>query len=295
MRRISASFMLILLGLGACNSPAPPPPKGYYGPTLSLEDLVGKINENNAKIPTLWSREHFYGTLVDREHNKSGRMDGYGNLLYTGPNKLKMTAKNEVTDLFEMGSDGEKYWFYDKHDSQFWWGDFADAGSVDSGEVPVRPDMVMEILGIRPINPFLTQAPIPTVRFNNGGDFYMIDWMAPSAGHWVVVKEIWYDRVTYLPRKVLIFDGLGCAAVVAWLKNYQPVEVEGLDRAHWPKMATQFDLSFTYGGTMMTFELTDMSLTKYGRPSDATYHMPDPADLGGRGVKVTRIGEGESH
>ena len=51
---------------------------GYYGPTLSLEELVGRINENNAKISTLWAREHFEGTIVDRANNKSAHIDGYG-------------------------------------------------------------------------------------------------------------------------------------------------------------------------------------------------------------------------
>lgn len=295
MRRISVAFVLLLACLEACNQPAPPRPPGYFGPTLSLEELVGKINENNAKIPTLWSREHFYGMLVDREHNKSGRVDGYGNLMYTGPNKLLMTAKNELADLFKMGSDGQRFWFWDQHDGQFWWGSYADAGNLDSEAVPVRPDMVMEILGVRPVNPFLTQPPIPTVRFNNAGDFYMVDWMAPAEGNWVVVKEIWYDRATLRPRKVLIFDGLGRVALFAWLSKFQPVEVQGLDKAQWPVMASRYDLSFPYSGTTMTFELSDMSLTRNGRPNDGTYKMPDPQDLSAHGVKVSHVGEGEGH
>ncbi len=209
-------FILLALGASACTSPAPPPPKGYYGPTLTLEEVVGKINENNTRLPTLWSREHFSATLVDREHNKSARVDGYGNLLYTAPNQLKLTASNEVESLFEMGSDGQHFWLYEKHDSDFWWGDYANVGGADSAEIPVRPDMVMEILGIRPVNPFLLQEPAPVMRFYNFGDAYILDWMArasrPSGSHWVVVKEIWYDRATLLPERVLLFDANGRVA-----------------------------------------------------------------------------------
>ena len=29
-------------------------PKGYFGPTLGLADLVAKVNRNNDQLPTLW-------------------------------------------------------------------------------------------------------------------------------------------------------------------------------------------------------------------------------------------------
>jgi hypothetical protein len=53
-------------------------------------------------------------------------------------------------------------------------------------------------------------------------------------------------------------------------------------------------LYFPYGGTTMTFDLSDMSLTRNGRPNAATYRMPDPAALGQRGVRVTHI-QGVNH
>src|SRR5580692_8466852 len=93
--RFAAILLLLGAGLCGCTSSAPPMTKGYYGATLSLGELVGRINENNEKISTLWAREHFEGTIVDRVNNKSARIDGYGNLLYTGPNQMKLTAKNE--------------------------------------------------------------------------------------------------------------------------------------------------------------------------------------------------------
>ena len=69
-----------------------------------------QVNENNSKMPTLWARERFEATIVDRPKNKAMRIDGYGNVLFTAPNQMKLTAKNEVVELFEMGSDGRRFW-----------------------------------------------------------------------------------------------------------------------------------------------------------------------------------------
>ena len=63
---LAAASFFVAIGLCACTAPAPPVGKGYYGATLTLEQLVGRINENNEKITTLWAREHFEGTIVDR-------------------------------------------------------------------------------------------------------------------------------------------------------------------------------------------------------------------------------------
>jgi hypothetical protein len=105
----------------------------------------------------------------------------------------------------------------------------------------------------------------------------------------VVLKEIWYDRQTLLPQKVLLFDGDGHVVVWALLGNYRQVEIPGAEKDRWPTMASRYQLSFPYTGSTISFELTDMSLSNHGRPNAATYRMPDPAALGRSGVKVNHV------
>jgi hypothetical protein len=287
---LAAILLAMALGLLGCNNP-PPPQEGYFGETLTLPELVARVNENNSKLPTLWAREKFEAEIVDRKKNKTNRIDGYGNLLFTEPNRMKLTAKNEVADLFEMGSDGARFWLWEKHDQIFWWGNYADLDKVDAAEIPVRPDMVMEVLGIRPLDVDLLKQPAPVLRFNNASDAYMVDWQIQTADHWAVLKEIWYDRQTFLPSKVMLFDAKGQVVLWAKLSNFDRVEIADVEGNQWPSMATHYELFFPVSGTTMTFDLSDMSLSHNGFPNAATYRMPDPAKLGKSGVRVNRIDE----
>jgi outer membrane lipoprotein-sorting protein len=289
MKRIAtAAFAALALGLCACNS-TPPPAVGYFGDTLTLGQLVERVNENNQKLPTLWARERFEAAIVDRRKNTTSHIDGYGNLLFTGPNEMKLTAKNEVADLFEMGSDGMRFWLYEKHDQVFWWGKYADLDKVNEAEIPVRPDMVMEVLGIRPVDTDLLRQPAPVMRFNSASDAYMIDWQIETVDHWAVLKEIWYDRQTFLPNRVVLFDAKGRVVLWARLSKFDRVETANADPTQWPSMAAHYDLFFPLSGTTMSFDLSDMSLSHNGFPNAATYRMPDPSRLGDSGVRVNRI------
>jgi hypothetical protein len=290
--KLGVTVVFVAMGLGLCACDTTPPPEvGYYGDTLTLGQVIEHVNENNEKLPTLWAREQFAASIVDRQKNKTSHIDGYGNLLFTGPNAMKLTAKNEVADLFEMGSDGERFWLYEKHDQIFWWGKYSDLDKVNAAEIPVRPDMVMEVLGIRPVDTDLLRQPAPVLRFNSVSDAYMIDWQIQMVDRWAVLKEIWYDRQTLLPNRVVLFDGKGRVVLWARLSKFDRVEVANSEQNQWPLMATHYELFFPLSGTTMTFDLSDMTLSHNGFPNAATYRMPDPSKLGDSGVRVNKINE----
>jgi hypothetical protein len=294
MRRVPAFVLISAALLCGCNNTAPPE-QGYFGPTLSLAELVEKINENNSRITSLWAREKFDATIVDKEQNKSQRLDGYGNVLYTSPNQMRLTARDEFAEFFDMGSNGKNFWLWDKHRQVFWWGDSSTAESADSAEIPIRPDLVMEILGVRAIDPSLLKEPAPTMRFNNFADVYMLDWLEVEGDHWVVPKEVWYDRRTLLPQRVLLFDGKGRVALWARLSNFVRVTMPGGEENQWPLVASTYELFFPYSGTTMSFELSDVASShnagSIAFPNAASYRMPDPETLRASGLTVNHIDE----
>ena len=230
--------------------------------------------------------------MVDPQTHKSQYVNGYGNLLYRAPDSLRLTAKKELTDLFDMGTNGENFWLrVVPGEDTFWYGSYSDEGQAGENPIPLRPDLFLEVLGIRPIDSALTQPPVPVMRFNNDADAYMVVWQSRAGDHWAAQKEIWYDRATLHAELVLLFDGEGRVELRAWLSNYQPVRVEDESRDLWPVAATSYRLFFPQTGTKMTFDLSDVEVSHNGFPKAVSFRMPDPKQMAASGVKVIPVNE----
>jgi len=84
-------------------------------------------------------------------------------------------------------------------------GRYALVANYSSGSVamlPIRPDGLIEILAIDQIPTNFLQPPVPTMRFNNDADVYMLNFNVQLPDRWTVHKEVWYDRQSLLPRLV---------------------------------------------------------------------------------------------
>jgi len=282
---------LLLAALCGCASSASAP-KGYFGETLPIDQVIAGINRNNDQLPSLWARHEFEATVVDPQSHKSHFVNGFGTLLYRRPDSLRLVAKKELTDLFDTGCDGKNFWFrLVPEQDTFWWGTFANLGNSGEKAIPVRPDAILEVLGIRPINPDLTAEPVPVLRFNNDADAYMLVWQSRLGDHWVAQKEIWYDRATLHPMLVLLFDVDGRVVVRAWLSNYQAVPVSDEPRDQWPMTALHYRLFFPQTGTKMSFTLSDVVISHNGFPKALSFRMPDPNQLSASGVKIVPVDE----
>jgi hypothetical protein len=197
------------------------------------------------------------------------------------PDSIRFIGKDAIVGpVFELVSNPERYWVIaglpDKN--TMWHGRYASFDRVDKSQIPVRPDLVLEVLGIQSIATNLLQPPVPVMRFNNDEDVYMLVWNAPLADRWIAVKEIWYDRETLLPRAVVLFDENGRIVLRAYLLEHQPVEVEGVPKDQWPRVATVYRLFFPQTGSTMKFDLKTALETKRGNiPSARTFAFPqDP-------------------
>src|SRR5947208_7160754 len=81
-------FTLALLA-GCHGASAPPTPRGYFGPTETMAQVVAAINANNKQIPTLWADPYFEATIVDEKH-QSHFVNGEATLVYEAPKKLRL-------------------------------------------------------------------------------------------------------------------------------------------------------------------------------------------------------------
>jgi hypothetical protein len=255
----------------------------FLGETQTMAEVAAAINANNSALPTLWARHYFEATIVD-EQKKSHFVNGDGVLLYKAPRGMRLVGtKAAAGTVFEIGSTDDRYWLtlVPERDTM-WWGEYANLGKpcVDLRNIPVRPDLVLEVLGVGTINSNFLEPPVPTMRFNNDARAYMFVWSVMLPDRWAAQKEIWYDLETKLPRRVFLFDADGRVVLRAKLSRHEPVELEGVPAERWPKVARVYELFFPDTGSTMTFELDEVAPERRGVPTRRGIAFPEDAKVG---------------
>jgi hypothetical protein len=274
-------FMILLSG---CHPKSPPGPKGYFGKTEPMDDVVAKVNENNSKLSTLWAEVRKVRVQFTDDNKKyhDEDLDG-GNLLYRRePRSLRVTGKKLVVDVLDLGSNEKVYWLAVKQGPDAaWWGRQENIGKECSQPIPIQPRLLMEVLGITAFNTNFTEPPAPVMRFNNDADAYTFIWIVPAGDRYVATREVWYDRKTKRPKLVVLYDFNGRVTLRAYLTNHQPVQIENAPREEWPIVATEYDLFFPETGAKLNLRLGQVKLKNKGAPSQATFNFsPDARRLG---------------
>jgi hypothetical protein len=267
---VGVLFTLLITGCAQQHHP-------YFGPTLTLDALVSNINSNNAQIPTLWARHDFSGTLVDSDH-ASHSVSARGVLLYRAPDELRIIANDDFGQLaFEIGATSEFFWLKVVPESDtLWWGRMKNAGDPRCRPMPVRPDLILDVLAVGTIDADFSAEPYPVLRFDNDADAYVVDSIVRQPSRLLIRKEVFYDRATLLPRKVILYDDNGRAVLIAQVSDFDRL---GSGTAA-PLVPTRYDLFFPDTGSKMSFVLRDEVLTKNGIPHPGSIHLPDLARPG---------------
>jgi hypothetical protein len=259
--------------------------QAYYGPTEPLHVVVEKINENNSKIQTLWARGDFDAEVFN-DKGKKYPLVGDAVLQYRPSRDLLMVGtKPAIGRIFTAGSNNDRYWLIVRDNDEggtMWWGEYASVSGPDPKAMPVRPDLLLQVLGITAANPNLLQEPAPVMRFNNDADAYMLVWSIKAQDRWVAQKEIWYDRATFLPRLVVLFDPNGRIVLRAYLSQPKPIG----DESDAPKIATRYQLFFPETKTKLNLTLTDVKFSSRGFPKDATFAFPNDDQLPAKVINI---------
>jgi hypothetical protein len=248
----------------------------YEGPTDPIQRVVDDINQNNQRVRTIWAKGDFKAWIPDEKQHVHF-VDGDVALLYMSPDNLRLIGtKPLVGRVFDIGTNGRQYWMIVKPEvDTMWYGDYSHAAN-STQEIPVRPDLLLEVLGVGTIDTDLTRQPVPIMRFNNDEDAYMLVWNMKSSGppdRWVAQKEVWYDRATKRPKLVLLFDENGRIVLRAYLSDHKPIETED-GGASSPDIPGRFDLYFPHTKTKMQLTLNDVRTSNKGIPSDASFKFP---------------------
>ena len=272
---------------GCCTCPPPPaPPHAYVGPTESIDVVVQRVNANAQRVPSLWSQLDYAATFYDPQKKQATNVSGDGVLNYRRPASLDLTGFKDVAGtVFDLGCDGTEFWVKVRtgaDSNDYFWGRLANVGKSCCQRVPIRPDLVTQVLGVGQLQTDLLQQPAPVMRFDNEADAYVFDFNVRRPDRWVTQKEVWYDRQDCLPRRVLLYDDAGRIVVRAELSRHAPVDVPGVAADRRPVLARHYDLRFPDTGSTMSLDLTDPALTHALKrtviPNDATFNRPPPDD-----------------
>lgn len=227
--------------------------------------MVAAVNANNKKLPTLWAAHDFEAIIFD-DQKKSHYVNGDGVLLYRSPDDLRLQgSKDLVGPVFDLGTNSDNYWFSIVPEvDTIWYGNFADLNqaALDRVQIPIQPDMILQVLGIEPIDDNFNDLPAPTMRFNNDARAYMIAWNAKLPDRWIAQREVWYDFDTLRPERIFLFDARGRVVVRGILSDFRQVEVPNVPQAAWPWVPGKYSLYFPVNGSKMQFTLKDVMLEK---------------------------------
>jgi hypothetical protein len=241
----------------------------YYGPTDNLATLVDKLNARTAKLQTLHAQGTFDADLVDPQTKKRDGGRGDLTLLFSNPNQLRLAGKVLGQRIFDIGSNTEQYWMVLPRQDVMYWGEHASAGK-GTGRLPIRPDLLVQVLGFDPIPTDLLKEPAPALRFNNDQDCYMVTWNVLLRDRFAIQKEVWYDRQTLSPRLVLLFDANGRVVLRAYPS--EPAKVEGYEQT--VEVPTRFDLLFPDTGSTFKIRLDVLRKENDGVPNERTFAFP---------------------
>jgi hypothetical protein len=257
--------------LASCQPRSEPRVAGYFGPTEPLAAVVEQVNANNARIPTLWAKGYFEATIVD-EKQKRQFVNGDAVLLLRKPHEFRMVGRKDVAgQVFELGTTEDEYWMIVRPEADtMWWGTYDNLEDADPTLIPVRPDLLMQVLAVADIETDLTRDPAPVMRFNNDADAYMLVWVYRGPNRLIAQREVWYDRQTKLPELVLLFDEHGRIVVRAYLSDHQPIENDPASA----KVANRLRLFFPDTGTKMDMRLNEVKLEQNGVPREGSIAFP---------------------
>lgn len=254
MRRLRQGCLAGLLPAALLIAGCPPPqgrPAPVPHPSVPIWQAVRHVNDNVSRIGgTLRATGAVDGYFTDNAgKRRTFHVDGI--LFFLAPRYLRFDLKKLGDRQVLFGSNDLDYWVYTKNADEW----FCGRHGVESDlppDVPVRPDQLVEALGLNPIDlePEGDASQRPVQRVTETAQQLLFVQTNPY-GETTLTKELWLDRYPpRLIRRILFRDGEGRIEMDSRLDEFVPLEPDGplLPRvmtADWPRSGArlQFRIS----------------------------------------------------
>jgi hypothetical protein len=274
---LSALALITLAGGCARQHQADRKSTTYEGPTDPLDVVLANINARASKVTTLRCSGDFELTI--QQNGKESFLNGQLTLLHTKPDRLRIIGDKDLAGrIFDLGTDGERFWLTAFGEVDTCWHGTNRGPGLAAVDLPISPELMIDVLGVASLNPDMLAQPVPTMRFNPDYDAYMLTWHRPITDRWATVREVWYDRQTLQPKWIWLFDRDGRVVLRAKLSKVVPVESDDMSKSG-ARMASYFDLRFPQTKTTMLIRLDQVADRKGRAPGERSYQF-DPAQSG---------------
>lgn len=257
--------MTVVMLLAGCVSS----PRSEAPAVESREQLIERLNARSAPVQSLWTAGNFELWLVDE--GRTEYLNGSLNLLYLRPGRVMLVgSKAGAGRIFEMGVNETHYWFTAYHDVNATWFGRLDAAPRAEVALPARPDAIVSVLGLDPIDPSRQE-----IQFDESRDSYQLRFGTD--------RIVWYDRRTLDPKRIEVFDASARLLVEAEVSR--PRRIDFLPGA---SVMSEYRLLFPASGTRMILRLDEPQPRRGSVPSPTTFRF-DPMRV--RSARVVDLDE----
>ena len=230
---------------------------GEIEPPQSLAVVLDRVNRNAERMTFLLRGG---GVKATGEYLEKGKLENYelrGTLLYRKPTDLFLELQHSVAGKMEVGSNTEEFWVWKRiGNERYWWGLHQDLRGQDAVDMPLRPDDLVDVLGLQPLRP-----PTGDRGFKVLSDRYELRYTERSPSGWQYVTRVVHvdRRPPYLVREITRHYPSGERRMIARIANYQPVAGSDVLAPRW------IDITWPTDGGHMNLVIREMERYAHAR------------------------------
>lgn len=207
-----------------------PPPRQVLEPVVDdvpMDKVIARVNRNVSEMDFLLKASPLTATGKVR-HPATERFESFdtnGTLYFQKPRCLLARLSHPLAGSIELGSNDAEFWYWEKVDKpRYIYGMHEEAETAEAEELPLRPDYLVEILGLNEL-PVATSGPAGPL-FEVRSERYVLTFLGRDAANRLYyTKSIFVDRrPPYLVRLILYYDGEGHKLIQATLDDYKTIE-----------------------------------------------------------------------
>lgn len=283
-----AGMLVLACGIAGC--PRVEPGLGPPEEPLPLQAVIERVNWNSGRMDFLLRGVN--GSAVGRwrrssdDTTPSTSFDMKVVLLYRKPRNLYLRMEHTLGGMIEAGSNSREFWVWERaKENRYYWGEHQWLTNDAEIDLPVRPDVLLDVLGVGdlPTDTTGSQGPVLWVC-ENGYQLVFLDYDDQGQGYISKVMEIG-RREPYLVQKILYFHPDGRPVMQVLLSDYRLVEGSEVRAPHKIEM----DSMEADNDNHMTLRFP--SLKRFDQPA-ADQLFVSPMQKGGAGLSYVRRVDG---